>query len=117
MRESILDRKAHRTAVAIVLPGRPHHTNSLRGRSMRTLVFSSVVIVGVAVSGAALAALHTYKTEAAARKHCPSDTVVWENTATHVYRLPHEGHEELRHYEGRPVRVPAGGGRRRAEAG
>ena len=54
---------------------------------MRKLVFSSAVIIGVALSGTALAALHTYKTESAAQKHCPRDIVVWDNTASGVYNM------------------------------
>jgi hypothetical protein len=29
-----------------------------------------------------------YQTEAAAKAHCPNDTVVWANTKTHVYHMP-----------------------------
>ncbi len=56
---------------------------------MKRPLLCAVLSVALALTGAvaSAASLHTYKTATGAQKHCPSDTVVWENTATGVYHM------------------------------
>ena len=53
---------------------------------MKAIVIA-VAFAALTLASAQAATLHKYKSEASAQKHCPSDTVVWENTAKGVYHF------------------------------
>lgn len=47
----------------------------------------AAIVVAVAISGSANAAIHSYKTEASAAKHCPNDAVVYGALSNRVYHM------------------------------
>jgi hypothetical protein len=55
---------------------------------MRTFVtvFAGAVLL-LAASAAQAAAIHEYKTELGAQKHCPNDTVVWGSPDSGVFHM------------------------------
>jgi hypothetical protein len=54
---------------------------------MKNLIGFAAAVAMLAFAGSANAAIKTYKTEAGAQKHCPSDTVVYGAPANQVYHL------------------------------
>lgn len=52
----------------------------------RRTAYGLISLLGILLAASALGAgMMTFTSEQAARKHCPSDTVVWLNTSNAVY--------------------------------
>jgi len=59
-------------------------------RRILSIVILAIAMVGEIAGAAQGASPTTFSTEAAAQKHCPSDTVVWLNLPTGVYHFKGE---------------------------
>ena len=58
---------------------------------MKTIAaVAAIAAVALAGSAGAATAVHNYKAEASAQKHCPNDTVVYGAMANRVYHLKGE---------------------------